>query len=258
MTETVAHSWFMLGRNVRNLLRQPIWIVTILTTPLVWLLLYSQLFRRIVELPGFDTASYVQFLTPGVVVMTSFFTGTWNGMSMINDLDRGIVERFLATPARGASVILGHVAQCALVAVVEAVIVLGVGFALGARIDAGLVGWIVVLVAAALVAAAFSGISQGLALLTRREESMIAVANATALPLMFLSTILITPELMPAWMRNVARINPVNWGVVAAREVVEPATSWATVGIHVGLLLAFAALTTSFGTLAFRAYRRTL
>src|SRR5918999_1070401 len=187
----------MPGRNVRNLLRQPIWIVTILTTPLVWLLLYSQLFRRVVELPGFDTASYVQFLAPGVVVMTSFFTGTWNGMSMINDLDRGVIERFLATPARRTALILGHVAQCALIAIVEAVIVLGVAYALGARIDAGLVGWIVVLGAAALVAASFAGISQGLALLTRREESMIAVANATALPLMFLSSILIAPELMP-------------------------------------------------------------
>ena len=258
MTETVAQSWFMLGRNVRNLLRQPIWIVTILTTPLVWLLLYSQLFRRIVELPGFDTGSYVQFLTPGVVVMTSFFTGTWNGMSMINDLDRGVVDRFLATPARGASIILGHVAQCALVAVVEAVIVLGVGYALGARIEAGVVGWLVVLLAAALVAGSFAGISQGLALLTRREESMIAVANATALPLMFLSSILIAPELMPDWMRSVARVNPVNWGVVAAREVVERETSWTTVGVHTALLLAFATATTAFGTFAFRAYRRTL
>ena len=258
MSETVAQSWFMLGRNVRNLLRQPIWIVTILTTPLVWLLLYSQLFRRIVELPGFETSSYVQFLTPGVVVMTSFFTGTWNGMSMINDLDRGIVDRFLATPARGASIILGHVGQCALVAVVEAVIVLGVGYALGARIEAGMVGWLVVLLAAALVAASFAGISQGLALLTRREESMIAVANATALPLMFLSSVLIAPELMPDWMRAVARVNPVNWGVVAAREVVERGTNWAVVAVHVALLVAFAAATTAFGSFAFRAYRRTL
>jgi ABC-2 type transport system permease protein len=133
-----------------------------------------------------------------------------------------------------------------------------VGFVLGARIHAGFLGWIVVLAAAALVAASFSGISQGLALLTRREESMIAVANATALPLMFLSSILIAPELMPDWMREVARVNPVNWGVVVAREVVNPGTSWATVGIHGALLLAFTALTASFGTFAFRAYRRTL
>ena len=112
--------------------------------------------------------------------------------------------------------------------------------------------------AAALVAASFAGISQGLALLTRREESMIAVANATALPLMFLSSVLIAPELMPDWMRAVARVNPVNWGVVAAREVVERGTSWATVGVHIALLIAFAAVTTAFGSLAFRAYRRTL
>ncbi len=258
MTETVAHTWFMYGRHVRDLVRQPIWIFTMLVQPFFWLVLYSQLFRRIVDLPGFDTASYVQFLTPGVVVMTAFFQGTWNGMSMINDLERGIVERFLATPARRSALILSQVAHTATNAVVQGTIILAIGYALGARVASGLLGWLVVLLAAALVAACFAGMSHGVALLTRRHESMIAVSNFVGLPLMFLSTILIAPELMPEWMRWAAHVNPVNWGVVAAREAVEPGTSWATVGVYLALLVAVTAVTASFGTLAFRAYRRTL
>ncbi|MDQ3889465.1 MAG: ABC transporter permease [Actinomycetota bacterium] len=258
MTEVVAHTWYMLDRHVRDLLRQPVWIATLLSTPLVWLLLYSQLFRRITELPGFGTDSYIEFLMPGVVIMTAFFTGTWNGMSMINDLDRGIIERFLATPARRSSLVLGHVAQSSTIAILEALIVLSLGYALGARVAAGVAGWLVVLVAAALVTACFAGLSNGLALLTRRDATMIAVANFIALPLMFLSAILIAPELMPAWMRWAARFNPVNWGVAAAREAVQAGTKWPFVALQLGLLLAFAALTAAFATWAFRMYRRTL
>jgi hypothetical protein len=84
------------------------------------------------------------------------------------------------------------------------------------------------------------------------------VSNFVGLPLMFLSTILIAPEVMPEWMRWAAHVNPVNWGVVAAREAVEPGTSWSTVGVYLALLVGVTAVTASFGTLAFRAYRRTL
>ena len=258
MTEAVAHTWFMFVRHVMNLLRQPIWIFTMLTTPFVWLLLYSQLFRRIVELPGFEGGSYVQYLVPGIVVMTSFFTGAWNGMSMINDLDRGIIERFLATPARRSSLVLGHVAQASLLGVLEAIVILGLGYALGARVHAGVAGWMVVLVVAALVAACFSGMSNGIALFARREESMIALSNFIALPLLFLSSVLMAEELMPGWIRRVAAVNPVNWGAVAAREAVQPDTQWGVVVGNLALLAAAAAAMAAFATWAFRAYRRTL
>ena len=258
MTAVAAHTWFMFWRHVMNLVRQPIWIFTMLTTPFVWLLLYSQLFRRVVDLPGFEGGSYLQFLTPGIVVMTSFFTGALNVMSMINDLDRGIIERFLATPARRSSLVLGHVAQASLLGVVEGIIILGLGYALGARVHSGIAGWLVLLLVAALVAAAFAGMSNGIALFARREESMIALSNFIALPLLFLSSVLMAEELMPRWIRAVAAVNPVNWGAVAAREAVQPHTDWGVVALHLALLAAVATGMAAFATWAFGAYRRTL
>jgi len=258
MQATLAHTWFMLGRQVRNLARQPIWIFILLIQPLFWLLLYSQLFRRITSLPGFGTSSYIQFLTPGIVIMTAFFSATWSGMAMIEDLDRGVVERFLATPARRTSLVLSQVIRSGLQAAVQAVIILVIAYGLGARVHGGPAGWLVILLAGALVSACFAGVSHGLALLTRREETMIAVANFIGLPLMFLSSTLIAFALMPGWMQWGARFNPVQWGVVAAREVVEARTDWGSVGLHLALLLAITVATTGFATWAFRAYRRTL
>ncbi|MDQ3867183.1 MAG: ABC transporter permease [Actinomycetota bacterium] len=253
-----AHTWFMFGRHVRNLVRQPVWIVILLVQPFFWLVLYSQLFRRITDLPGFETRSYIEFLTPGIVVMTAFFSGIWNGMSMVNDLDRGIIERFLATPARRSSLVLGHVGQCSLNAVIQGAIVLGIGFLMGARVREGALGWLVILVAASLVAACFSGVSNGIALFTRREESMIAVSNFVGLPLLFFSSALIARDLIPEWMEVAARFNPVEWGVVAAREVVEPGTDWGVVGFYLALLVAATIATSAFATWSFRVYRRTL
>ena len=258
MTDALQHTFFMFERHMRNLVRQPVWIAILLVQPFFWLLLYSQLFRRITDLPGFETQSYVQFLTPGIVVMSAFFTGAWNGMSMINDLERGVIERFLATPARRTSLVLGHIAQASGASMLQALIVLGIGLLLGARVSGGLLGWFVILAVAALVCACFSGISHAIALFARREETMIAVSNFIGLPLLFLSSTLIARDLMPEWMRWGAIFNPVEWGVVASREAVMPGTDWGRVFVHLGLLAAVTVATAAFATWSFRAYRRTL
>ena len=252
------HTWFMFERHVRNLVRQPVWIFIILVQPFFWLVLYSQLFRRITDLPGFGTDSYIQYLAPGIVVMTAFFTGTWNGMSMVNDLDRGVIERFLATPAARSSLVLGHVAQSSLNAVIQAVIILGIAFLMGARVATGVTGWLMIALAGALVAACFSGLSNGIALFARREETMIAVSNFVGLPLLFISSTMIARDLMPGWMQWAARFNPVEWGVVSAREVAVEGTDWTRVLVYLALLVGITTATAAFATWAFRAYRRTL
>ncbi len=257
MTDTLAHSWWMVGRQARNLAREPIWIVMMLIQPMIWLVLYSQLFRRIVDLPGFGTESYIDFLAPAVVIMTAFFGGTWSGMAMITDLDRGVVERFLATPARRSAIVFSQVLRAATTAAIQGVIILVVALVLGAD-NGGPLGWLAILTAGALVAAGFSGISQGVALLTRREATMIAVANFIGLPLMFFSSMLIAFSLIPPWMQYAARANPVQWAVDAAREPVLTAPAWDLVALSLALLVAFTVATTAFATWAFRSYQRTL
>ena len=112
--------------------------------------------------------------------------------------------------------------------------------------------------AAGLVGAGLAGFSNGIALLTRREESMIAVANFISLPLLFFSSILIARNLIPAWMRSLSLANPVEWAVRAARGHVLPGTSWGQIGLYLGLLAVFTAATGMFATRCFSAYQRTL
>jgi ABC-2 type transport system permease protein len=248
---------WMVVRLSRNLMREPIWIALLLIQPMIWLVLYGQLFSRVPSLRG-HASTYVEFLLPGIVVMNAFFGGSWAGMGMIADLDRHVIDRFLATPVSRFAIVFAQVVRSALTASIQGMILILVGFALGVRIHGGVLGVIVVLATAALIAMVFSGISNGIALLVRREATMIAASNFVSLPLMFLSSILITQRVMPDWMQQVARFNPVNWGVQAGRHAVVDGGKWGTVGLFLLFLATAAAVTASFATWCFRSYQRSL
>src|SRR6201999_2301466 len=98
MTTVVPHSTYLTGRLLRNMGRQPAFVVIMLIQPMIWLLLFGQLFKRVVELPGFAAGSYIDFLTPGVVVMTVLFSSGWAGMGLIDDMARGVMDRMLSSP----------------------------------------------------------------------------------------------------------------------------------------------------------------
>ena len=258
MIVVARHTGFMVVRQARNLMREPIWIALLLVQPMIWLILYGQLFKNVTRLGGFGTASYVTFLAPAIVVMNAFFGATWSGMAMITDLDRKVVERFLATPASRLAIVLSQIVRSAITAAIQALIILLVALGLGVRVHTGALGWLAIVVAAMLVNSAFAGISQAIALLTRKEATMIAIANFIGLPLLFLSSTLLAQAQMPHWMRVVSRFNPVNWGVKAARDVVLPATDWSSVGLHLLFLLALSAVTAALATWTFRAYQNSL
>ena len=131
MTTVVRHSSHLAVRNLRILYRQPVYLAFTLVQPMVWLLLFSQLFERVVDLPGFGDVSYVAYLAPGVIVMTAMMNAGWAGTSLVDDMDRGVMDRYLASPVRRVAIINGILAYQAAVTVVQSLIVLGVALAMG-------------------------------------------------------------------------------------------------------------------------------
>jgi ABC-2 type transport system permease protein len=257
MIQGLRQTGWMVLRQLRNLMRQPIWIALMVIQPLIWLLLYGQLFSRVGQLRG-GASSYVEFLAPGIICMNSFFGGSWSGMAMISDLDRHVIDRFLAAPASRFAIILSQVVRAGITAVIQALLLLLVGLALDVRVHGGALGWLVVCAAAALLAMAFAGLSHGIALLVRKEASMIAAANFIGLPLMFISSILIPTQSMPHWIEVVSRFNPVNWGVRAARNAIVVGGDWGTSGVYLLMLLAAVAVSSLFATWCFRSYQRSI
>jgi ABC-2 type transport system permease protein len=253
---TLTHSLFMTQRLLRNLSRQPWWIAISLVQPIVWLVLYGQLFKRVVELPGFNAGSYISFVTPGVVIMSALFAGGWNGMGVIMDMNQGVMDRLLVSPMNRAAIIIGRILSMSVVTVVQSLILIVLGFVSGARFAGGIIGIIVLLVCAMLLGAPFAALSNALALAVRRHESVIGASNFILMPLLFLSPVFMAKNVMPDWIRAVSHFNPVNWSVEAAREALSANTDWSFVLVRIGGLLAFAVVSGWLATGAFRTYQR--
>lgn len=258
MVTTLKHSTYLTGRSLRFLQREPVYLAFTLLQPMVWLLLFSQLFERVVELPGFGDVSYVAYLTPGVIVMTALMSANWAGSSFIDDMERGVMDRHLTSPVSRVALINGILAYQAVVTVVQSLVVFGVGLLMGARYDGGLLGVAVVLVAATLLAVVFAALSCAMALVLRSQESLIGMFQFLAFPLVFLSSVLMAPSLVPGWVATVAKFNPVDWAAVASREALIASVDWATVGGRLGLLLAAATVMTWLAARAFRSYQRSI
>ena len=257
MTDALRHTWYMSQRQMRMLFRQPVWIALTLVQPIIWILLYGQLFRRITDLPGFGTTEYLTYLAPGIVVMTALFSGGWNGFGVIEDMNRGVMDRFLVTPASRGAIIVGRIVQLSIIAVIQSAILLTIGALLGADYSS-VIGILVLVLAAILLGAAFGGLSNAMSLLVRKEETLIAAVNFIVLPLTFVSTLFMASNLIPGWIKGVAAFNPVNWAVVAGRDAVSASPDWGLIGSRIGLLAALALVCGWLATRAFRAYQRSV
>jgi ABC-2 type transport system permease protein len=258
MPAVIQHSWFMTQRHLRALLRQPAWIVVTLVQPVMWLLLFGALFKSIVNLPGFGSDNYADFLTPGIVVMTALFSAGWAGMGILQDYERGILDRFLVTPSSRVSLLAGPLVQQSIVTVVQSLIIIGLGLAVaGASFPGGVPGAVVTIVAAILLGMAIGALSNALALVVRKEETVIAVVTSLTLPLSFLSGTFMNLALAPAWISDVAKFNPLQWAVVASREALTSNdVDWGVVMSRLGLLALLLVACFAVATRAFRAYQR--
>ncbi len=256
-TQALRHSGFLTARLLRTLSRQPAYFGFLLIQPIIWLLLFGQLFKNVIQIPGFvQTGSYLEFITPGVVVMTALFNSGWSGTVYIEDMNRGVMDRLLASPVRRGSMIAGTLTYQAITTMLQTLAIFGIAYLAGARFPGDGVGIAITVLAAALMAMIIASFSNAIALLVRQQEALIAISQFIVLPLQFLSSGIMDTRLSPEWVRTVAKYNPVNWAVVASREALGASPDWGVVAGRLGLLAAAAALFAFLATRAFRAYQR--
>jgi ABC-2 type transport system permease protein len=248
----------MTHRLLKAQLRQPGVLVITLIQPIVWLFLFGNLFRRIVELPGFGASSYLDYLIPGVVVMNAVSSNMWSGMGVIEEIERGTLNRFLTTPVSRGAIMNASVIVAALTTAFQSTMIVLLGWAAGARYPGGVLGPIVLVVASMLLGTVFSALSNVFGMTLRQRESIIGLSIFLLLPLTFLSTAFMVKALMPGWMQAVASANPVNWSLVATRAVIGDAADWGTTLTYGGGLLALAAVMVWLSTLTFRSYQKTV
>jgi ABC-2 type transport system permease protein len=257
-TATLNHTWYMTQRQLMAILRQPAFLVITLVQPVIWLFLFGSLFRRVVELGGFGTTSYLDYLVPGVVVMSALSSSMWAGMGTLEEIERGTLNRFLVTPVSRAALMNANVVQQGISTALQSVVIVLLGKLGGADYPGGATGLLVLVVAAILLGTVFGAFSNALGMLVRQRESIIGINTFLLLPLTFLSSAFMAVTLMPSWMRHIAAFNPVNWALVAGRSAMAADPDWGLVLSRGGALLALAVAAVWLSTRTFRAYQKSV
>jgi ABC-2 type transport system permease protein len=255
----LAQTSFITVRHLRFFIRQPWFVLMALIQPVIWLLLFGALFKSVTEIPGFTTAaSYLDYLVPGVLIMTALFSCGWSGMSIIEDLDRSIMDRFLVTPIHRSAIIGGLTAYELVAFGIQAAIIGGLAWLMGAHFDGGLLGFGALVLCSMLVGATVAAFSCAMALVLRQRESVIGINTIMTLPLTFLSAAFMPLKLVPDWIATAAGFNPVNWAVEAGRDALTASPDWSFIGPRVLGLAILTILSLAWATRQFRAYQRSI
>jgi ABC-2 type transport system permease protein len=224
----------------------------------IWLFLFGSLFRKVVELPGFGAPSYLDYLVPGVVVMSALSASMWSGMAVLEEIERGTMDRFLVLPLHRSAIINASVVMQSFTTAIQSLVITGLGWAAGAHYPGGAPGVLILVAVSVLIAVVFSALSNTVGMLARQRETIIGINTFLLLPLTFASSAFMVSSLMPHWMRIAADCNPVNWALVAGRAAMSASPDWAKVLTQGGGLALLALVVTALSVLTFRAYQKSV
>lgn len=252
MTRSLRESGTLWVRQMKKLVRIPLLLFFALFQPLLFLFLFSQVFTNLSELPGFAYDSYLQFLAPSIVALTSLNSAFQSGIGMVTDLEDGMLDKFLIAPIRRSSILLGKVFADASRIAVQAAIIVVVSFLMGTRYETGLGGIAVMIVLAAIFGVAWAGLSNVVALRTGNGELTMVIGILITFPVLFLSTAFMPEVLLPGWLDTFAAFNPITYIVEALRALVNDGWDWDAIGQAVAVTAGLAAVTFTAATMAFR------
>ena len=239
---------YLFVRYIKKLIRNPILLFFSLVQPIIFLVLFTQLFERFANIPGFPAESYLIFATPGILLQNAFGSALQSGNSIVSDIDSGYLQKMLVTPVSRYAILLGRLTSDAFRVLIQSTIIMVLAFLLGARPVTGILGVLLMLLTIAFFGLAWSGISLAIGLKTKSSETVFAFGSFLTFPLLFMSTSLTPLEFMPDWIKTVSMFNPISYTVDAVRVLMINGFVWETI-LSAYFVIGFVALVTLGSTL---------
>jgi len=170
----------------------------------------------------FGVADYFSFMAVGILSMVVLFTSMFSGMSIVFDRRLGVLNKILSTPVARGSILMSKVFNAVIRSLIQATIVLGFAAVLGLTVgpDFTPLNLLGVYAALFLISIGLSSIFILIGIRSTRFETQMAVVNLLNLPLLFASNALFPVNLMPSWLQNVAKVNPVTYANDATRQLI--------------------------------------
>ncbi len=225
----IQDAWHLFIRTNTKLFRRPFLIFFSLFQPIIFLLLFTQLFGKFADIPGFPVENYLLFAVPGIILQNSFTSAFQSGTAIVDDLKSGFLAKILVTQVNRQAILLGRIAADSARVAIQSLIIFSIGHAMGAHSATGIPGLLLILLISALYGLAWGGLSILIGLRTKNSETVFAIAGFMTFPLLFMSTALVPSTFMPEWMQNVSTVNPISYGVDAIRVVMLSGFEWHTI-----------------------------
>lgn len=172
---------------------------------------------------------YVTYLTPAIVVQSALAAAAVSGIGLVDDMETGMFDKTLISPMGRGAMFVGKVLSELVRITVQTLVILALGYGLlasktgasvGEYVRTGLPGLVGIVAVTVIFAGVFMAYSNVVALVTRDREATIMIANLLTFPLLFVSSAFVPLEVLPNWIRTVAVVNPVTYGIDAIRALV--------------------------------------
>lgn len=221
--------------EARKLRHDPTELFTRAVQPALWLLVFGQVFTRTRAIPTGDLP-YLDFMAPGILAQSVLFIAIFSGITIIWERDLGIVHKFLASPTPRTALVLGKALSAGVRALSQAAFIYLLALLLGVNLNLHPLAIIGVLATVILGAMLFSTFSLIIACLVKTRERFMGIGQVLTMPLFFASNAIYPIEIMPDWLKVLARINPLSYEVDLLRDLMIGQVSLG------GLLLDFSVL----------------
>ena len=204
--------------EIRKLLRDPTEVFSRSVQPMLWLLVFGQVFSKLRDIPT-GGLSYLAYMAPGILAQSVLFSAIFFGISVIWEKDMGIVHKLLVSPAPRSALVLGKAFSSGVRGLVQAVIVYLIAFLLHIELNLSIPHVLGVLLAVILGSTIFSTFSLIIACLVKSRERFMGIGQVLTMPLFFASNAIYPIALMPDWLKLVAWVNPLTYLVDAMRTL---------------------------------------
>ncbi len=237
-------------RGMLKVKHVPEQLLDVTITPVMFTLMFTYLFGGAI---AGSTAEYLDYILPGILVMSVLFTTVYSGVALNTDLTKGVVDRFRSLPIWRPSPLLGSLLGDTVRYVIAGTVIIVLGVILGYRPDAGVAGAVAALGLVVLFSFGLSWVFTTLGLLLRSPSAVMNAGFMGIFPLTFLSNVFVDPTTLPDVLETFVNVNPISILSTASRGLMEGNAD----GGDIAIVLAVAAvLTAVFAPLTTRLYRR--
>jgi ABC-2 type transport system permease protein len=237
-------------RGMLKVKHVPEQLLDVTITPVMFVLMFTYIFGGAIS--G-STGDYLDYLLPGVLVMSVLFTTVYSGVALNTDLTKGVVDRFRSLPIWKPAPLVGSLLGDSVRYLVAGTVIIVLGVALGFRPEAGVGGVLAALALVVVFAFGLSWVFMTMGLLMRSPNAVMNAGFMSIFPLTFLSNVFVEPETLPAGLEAFVDVNPISILATASRGLMEGSAEAGDIGI---VLATAAALTAVFAPLTTRLYRR--